>query len=472
VLACDAGASLVASTSAEATWFCAKPDGTKHGAFVTLFPDGTTHASGLYKDGVLDGAWQRRHASGAIAEAGAYVAGQKHGTWKQLAPAGNVLGEYELANGTGIERRWFDDGPLYSEIALKSGVEHGPAKYFAPDGTLLMSSRFADGKLDGPHVMGTHRTIGFDEKYSNGVLTGKREIWQSNVMIADEHYDRRGKLDGAYKLWRSKKVSRVEGRFSHGKRIATWVWHDRDGRIEKEGSYVDGKKDGVWKEYVENKVTFTARYAAGRPTGEIVYFNRNGDELGRFTMSDGTGTWQTFWPNRRASSKTRMVKGVEDGAHQEFTIKGKLVVDGRYRGGLKHGVWKRWTDDGVLLSEQTWKRGLLDGSVKKYVDGKLSLEATYLDGQVAGVYTEHRNGRPAVTGSYVADRKHGTWTHYASDGTVVLTATYKSGMLDGPWRQLVDESVLEGTMFAGRRSGTWTQTDRAGSVRKLHYATP
>lgn len=472
ILVCDAATSLVAAPAPEPTWFCAKSDGTKHGAFVTLFPDGTTQTSGLYKDGVLDGAWQRRHPNGAVAEVGAYASGQKHGTWKQLGPAGNVLGEYELAHGTGTERRWFDDGALYSEIAFASGAEHGPAKYFAPDGTLLVSSRYASGKLDGPHVMGTHRTIGFEEKYANGVLTGKREIWQSNVMIADESYDRRGKLDGAYKLWRSKRVARAEGRYAHGRRIGAWVWYDRDGNKEREGAYVGGKKHGVWTEYAGNKVTFTARYNAGKPDGEVVYFGRNGNELGRFVMNDGTGTWQTFWANRKVSSKTRMSKGVEDGVHQEFTIRGKRVVEGRYRGGVKHGTWKHWTPDGVLLSEQTWKRGKLDGVVKKYVDGKLSLEATYQSGQVAGVYTEHRNSKPAVTGSYVADRKHGTWTHYASDGTVVLTATYNSGTLDGPWRQLVGETVLEGTMLGGRRAGTWTETDRAGSVRKLHYRTP
>lgn len=471
-LACDAGTALVAAPAPEPTWFCAKPDGTKHGAFVTLFPDGTTAIAGLYNDGVLDGAWERRHPNGLVAEVGAYAAGRKHGKWKQLGPAGNVLGEYELAAGTGIERRWFDDGALYSEIAFQSGLEHGPAKLFTQDGTLITSSRYANGKLDGSHVVGLHRTIRFDENYSNGVLTGKREIWQSTVLTAEERYDRRGKLDGAYKLWRSKKVTRVEGQFAHGKRVGAWVWHDRDGNKEREGSYVDGKKDGVWTEYVEGKVVFTGTYSAGLPNGEHVYFDRNGYELGKFTIRDGTGTLLTFWSNKRVSSKTRLFKGVEDGPYQELTNRGKLVVEGRYRGGLKHGTWKEWTPERVLVAEHTWKRGKLHGSVKKFIDGKLSLEATYLDGQVAGVYTEHRNGKPAVTGSYAADRKDGTWTHYASDGSVLLVATYKSGVLDGPWRQLADGNVLEGTMLAGRRSGTWTQTDKAGSVRKLHYTTP
>ena len=470
-LACD-GTTLVAAPAPEPTWFCAKSDGTRHGPFVTKFPDGSDAIKGAFKDGLLDGAWERRHPSGAIAETGAFVAGKKHDKWKQLAPSGAVLGEYEMLDGTGTEKRWFDDGTLYSEIAFKSGLEHGPAKFFTNDGTLITSSRYANGKLDGAHVVGTHRTIRFDEKYAAGVRTGKREIWHHNVMIADENFDRRGKHDGPYTLWRNKKVKRVEGQFSHGKRIGAWVWHDRDGNKEREGSYVDGKRDGAWIEYVEGKVAFTGSYVDGKPHGDFVYFDRAGNELGKFSMKDGTGTWLTFWANKKVSSKKQMSRGVEDGQYQELTQRGKVVVEGRYRSGLKHGVWKEWTPDGVLLLQESWSRGKLHGSVKKFVDGKLSLEATYADGQVAGAYVEHRNGKPAVTGTYVADHKSGTWTHYAADGAVVLVATYKTGVLDGPWRQLVDGSVLEGTMTAGRRSGTWTKTDKAGIVTKLEYGTP
>ena len=45
-------------------------DGWVYGAFVTLFPDGSPQISGLYKDAVLDGAWQRRHPSGGLSEEG------------------------------------------------------------------------------------------------------------------------------------------------------------------------------------------------------------------------------------------------------------------------------------------------------------------------------------------------------------------------------------------------------------------
>jgi len=128
----------------------------------------------------------------------------------------------------------------------------------------------------------------------------------------------------------------------------------------------------------------------------------------------------------------------------------------------------------VIVLEQVWKRGKLDGVVKKYVDGKVSLEAHYVDGKAEGSYTELRLGKRSVTGQFAGDLRTGTWTHHNPDGAVVLTATYKDNVLDGTWRELVASppAVLEGQMTAGRRSGTWTRTDQAGGVRKLTYRTP
>jgi antitoxin component YwqK of YwqJK toxin-antitoxin module len=110
--------------------------------------------------------------------------------------------------------------------------------------------------------------------------------------------------------------------------------------------------------------------------------------------------------------------------------------------------------------------------VKKYVDGKLATEATYKDGKATGPYVEYRAGRLATTGQFRDDRKIGTWTQYDAEGHATLTASYRDGVLDGLWRQLTDGVVIEGTVTQGRRTGTWTRTDKAGLVRQLTYQTP
>ncbi|MGE5181596.1 MAG: toxin-antitoxin system YwqK family antitoxin [Acidobacteriota bacterium] len=475
-LACGDGTQVMPAPAPEPTWFCARADGTRHGPFMTLFPDETIEITGSYRDGKLDGAWQRHYPGGALAEEGTYVYGLKDGKWRQLGPTGTVLGEYQMKAGTGVEKLWFDDGPLYRERALKAGVPNGKFVMFDHDGNVVVSAKFYLGKYEDKHIVGGKPTMRIEEEFHLGVRRNARQIWQFWELVMDENYDLKGKLDGTFTIWRDsgKKIPRVTGTYDHGKRTGTWDWFDRLDNKEREGDYTDGKKSGPWQEWFENKLVFSGSFTDGKPDGEFVYYDKNGNELGSFTIKDGTGWMYTYYPNHKIATKTHMYQGQMDGVYQELTfrIPQKVLVEGHYSGDRKHGVWKEWTELGVPTLEQHWRRGRLDGAVKKLVDGKVVVESTYKDGKVNGPYVEYRNGKPALTGQFTDDKKQGTWTEYDADGSVVLTATYKDGVLDGPWKQLDAGAVLEGAMVAGRRSGTWTRTERGGAVQKITYKTP
>ncbi|HEY5952614.1 MAG TPA: hypothetical protein VIV40_44245, partial [Kofleriaceae bacterium] len=436
----------------DASWFCARADGSRHGAFVTLFPDQEIEIEGSYKDGKLDGAWQRHYLGGAIAESGTYVAGLRDGVWKQWSPSGTLLGEYSLKQGTGKQKRWLAEGPLYSEITLKKGVPNGPSKIFDRNGTLVVAANLYAGKLDGKHLVGGKNTLRIEETFVRGTRRGPRQIWQFWTLVIDEAYDTKGKLDGAFVMWREKKVPRVQGAYEHGKRVGTWTWTDKNNKKEREGDFSDGQKRGLWSEWIDDKLSFQGTFTDGKPDGDFVYYDpKTGEELGRFTISGGTGTMLTFHPNKKVATKTPMVKGLMEGKYEELTPRGKTIVEGRYAADRKHGLWREQTETGVPTLEQHWKRGKLDGAWKKFSDGNVAVEASYKDGLAEGAYTEYRNGKPALVGQFIADKRTGTWTSYDADGRVTLTATYKDGVLDGPWRQLVGGIVLEGQMSRGHR---------------------
>ena len=472
-LSCDAGTSVMAAPAPEPTWFCARSDGTRQGPFFSLFPDLSIAISGTYKDGKLEGAWQRHYPGGALAEEGNFAGGLKDGHWRQLAPDGSVLGEYDMKAGTGVEKRWYDDGPIYSERGVKKGVPNGKLEIHDHDGIVVVTAKYFLGRMHGDHDIGNRNTFRLEETFKNGVRLGPRQIWQFTLLVMDEIYDDKGKLDGAFTIWRDRKIPRVQGVYDHGKRIGTWTWFDRANNKEREGDYADGKKTGAWFEWFENKLVFSGSYTDGKPDGEFVYYDRTGNELGRFEIKDGTGVMETYWPNHNVSSRTHMYQGAIDGVYQELTQRTKkVVVEGHYSGDRKHGWWREWTELGQLTLEQRWKRGRLDGAVKKYLEGKLIEEANYKDGKAEGAYTEYRDGKPATTGQFTVDKKTGTWTEYDAGGAVVLTSTYKDGVLDGAWKQLIGGVVIEGTMTQGRRTGTWTRTDRAGTTEKITYKTP
>jgi uncharacterized protein len=472
-LACIDGATAIAAAYPDPSWFCTRSDGTRHGAFFTLYPDQQIAIEGSYKAGKLDGAWQRRYPGGAIAEAGTYVAGLRDGAWKQLGPTGNVLGEYTLKQGTGKQKRWLDDGPLYSEVTLQQGVPHGATRIFDRNGTLVIAANLYAGKLDGKHLVGGKNTLRIEETFVRGTRRGARKIWQFWSLVIDEAYDTKGRLDGTFTMWRDKKTPRVQGAYDHGKRTGTWTWTDKNNKKEREGDFQDGKKRGLWSEWIDDKLSFQGTFADGKPDGEFVYYDaKKGIELGRFTITNGTGTMLTFHANQKVATKQQIVNGLMDGKYEELTPRGKTIVEGRYAGDRKHGMWREQTEAGLPTLEERYSRGKLDGPWKKFVDGKLAAEATYKDGLAEGTYTEYRNGKPALVGQLSADKRTGTWTAYDADGAVTLTATYKDGVLDGPWRQLVGGVVLDGQMSRGYRTGTWTQTDRAGQQQSVTYQTP
>ena len=476
LITCAPGTQMMPAPAPEPTWFCAKPDGTRQGPFVTLFPDGTTQIAGNNRGGKLDGTWQRFYPGGALAEAGSYKLGKKDGHWRQLAPDGHPLGEYDMKAGTGTEKYWFSDGPLYRERALRGGLPWGPARIYDHDGTLVDAARFYAGRLEGSHAVGSRSTMRIEEEFHLGVRRNARQIWQFWELVMDEHYDTHGKLDGAFTIWRDaiKQIPRVTGTYDHGKRNGTWSWFDRENNKEEEGDYDEGKKTGAWFEWFENKLVFSGSYTDGKPDGDFVYYNRNGDELGRFTITDGTGMMYTYYPNKKVATKAYLYQGELGGIYEElsFRLPQKVMVEGHYAGGQKHGWWREWDDNHDLVLEEHWRYGRLDGVVHKYDAGQLLVESTYKRGKADGPYTEFRNGKRALAGQFAADRRTGTWTTYDASGDVVLVATYKDGVLDGPWRQLVGGAVVQGQMVAGRRAGTWTRTDRAGAIQKITYDDP
>ena len=382
-LACEGSATEQIAPAPEPTYFCAR-GAVRHGPFVTLFPDQSIWISGSYKDGKLDGAWQRHYPDAALAEEGTYTGGLKNGHWRQLGPTGTVLGEYDMKLGTGTEKRWYDDGPLYSVRVLKSGVANGKLEVHDHEGFVVVSAKYFAGHIWGEHEVGTKGTFRLEETFKNGARVGPRQIWQFTLLVMDEIYDDKGKLDGAFTIWRDRKIPRVQGTYDHGKRTGTWDWFDRNNNKEREGDYTDGKKTGAWFEWTENKLVFSGAYTDGKPDGEFVYYDRNGNELGRFDIKDGTGVMETFWPNHQVSSKTYMKAGVMSGIYQELTPRKKVVVEGHYYDDHKHGVWKEQTELGVPVLEQHWKYGKLDGAVKKYSDGKLVLDAAFKSGKAEG----------------------------------------------------------------------------------------
>lgn len=85
---------------------------------------------------------------------------------------------------------------------------------------------------------------------------------------------------------------------------------------------------------------------------EIKYESGAIKESGYFLCGQKMGEWKEFHENgtKKCSYRTDKNGGI-DGRYAEFDDKGKIAVEGEYRGGKKTGLWTEYYGDGTIKSQ-------------------------------------------------------------------------------------------------------------------------
>lgn len=125
--------------------------------------------------------------------------------------------------------------------------------------------------------------------------------------------------------------------------------------------------------------------------------------------------------------------------------------------GLKHGKSKKYINDGTLLKESNYKNDLLDGIIKWYSDGILSVESNYRKGENHGLHNEYdKEGRLSLQMNYNQGIKDGLYKEY-ENGELKEEGKYKDGQRDGLWKKYFNNSKLseEGYYKEDERDGIW-----------------
>src|SRR5688572_21093087 len=68
-----------------------------------------------------EGVARVRYANGTLASEHRFKDGLLHGLCREWDEKGNLLGEYRMVHGTGVQREWHDNGQLKIEVSTVSG---------------------------------------------------------------------------------------------------------------------------------------------------------------------------------------------------------------------------------------------------------------------------------------------------------------------------------------------------------------
>ncbi len=181
----------------------------------------------------------------------------------------------------------------------------------------------------------------------------------------------------------------------------------------------DGKRHGVWKKMYPG--TKQLRYE------------------GTFEHGKEVGTFK-FYCEKCKDRPTAIKKfnAKDNIAHvQYFTMKGKLVSEGKMDGKNRIGEWIYYQKkSGDVMTKETYVNGKLDGKkITYYPNGKVTEELNYVNGQMEGQNNYYSpDGILIKKLKYRNNQLQGEATYYDAYGNVVIEGFYKDGKKHGLWR--------------------------------------
>ncbi len=370
-----------------------------------------------------------------------------------------------------------------------------------------------------------------------GLKDGFQQFKYPNGNISSEGYIRNGKPDGFWKSYYVTGVLKSEGKRTSFLLDSVWVFYDQAGDTTEKISYLLGKRNGYYIKYRKDPVYglyihSTELFAGDRKEGSariyypdgktrqtIPYVNGKKDGLSReydqegkiitlleynndFLISrsrinhtDATGRkqgeWLEFYPGGAIKTEWNYRDDQLHGYYKEYDERGKLLVTLLYENGKVTGtdidnsaqidIENRYDDSGRLIYSGPFREGVPvgihrefnpDGSVKNariYNDNGVLISEGIVDegGNRRGPWKDYLpSGGVTAEGIYTDSRRTGVWKFYNPAGKLEQAGSYINGRIDGTWRWYypTGELLREEDYFQGRRDGTYTEYTRIGEI--------
>tara|TARA_B100000686_G_scaffold354186_1_gene463123 strand:- start:11015 stop:12142 length:1128 start_codon:yes stop_codon:yes gene_type:complete len=319
-----------------------------------------------------------------------YKNGKRDGISRSYWPDGILKQERTWKNGKqdGLYIEWrHTDGRKIREYTYRGGQRDGSQIEYWANGQKKIERTFKNGEEDGLRIEwyknGQKKMIGFKgwTKYwiseHNWELTGESilfNFWDENGKIMVEEGN--GKFNWTYKLrsgW-DDAVGFVEGNYKNGKRDGKWIFYDQDKKSNSELIYKKGVPfNGIKTKWYEN----------GQKKYERTY--KDGKEY---------GLWTEWYYNGQKKYEETYKDGLKDGLVLGWHENGNKKYEQNYKKGKKEGLWIRWFINGVKKEEKIYKSGKPVGVWTFWYDnGQKWFEETYKDTKRINkqVYSERKN---------------------------------------------------------------------------------
>lgn len=391
-----------------------KPDGyTKTGYWISFYPNGFKESEGLFEDDNMIG------------------------QWKYYSPNGFLYSVDHFVNNMRDGRRetYFADGKIRSVSNFKNGFEEGDQVGYYHCGVVKRKTSFQNGRLNGP-VEEFYTNGKLFKKYGNllGQAEGSYQTYFANGNVYYSFELINHIVEGGYVQNFFNGKPRIRGSYKNTERTGRWVYYYVNGAVRDSGMCENNNRVGIWNHFdhygilrgsmnfsryglldgnyfhydYDKKMYYTTVNDRNKIT-EVIYYNKNGDEIHR----------------QQIGSETTPAKG--------FFTDGAISHLGTYVYGEPNGEWQYFYRNGNLSKKETYQNGRTIGkSVEFYPFGKLFSETEFGDNNWQYVQYYWPNGNKKAEGAINGnDEKEGLWLYYYITGEISESVYFYDGYAIG-----------------------------------------
>ena len=196
------------------------------------------------------------------------------------------------------------------------------------------------------------------------------------------------------------------------------------GTVESTGQFLADGRHGRWLFYNENGVLKHVReYDQGVPHGQFLVLYRSGatKEEKHFERGLQKGLQTEWGPDGERMREQQFSEGLPHGHARTWDLEGRLLIEEFYERGQPSGKWSRWRENEIQVLEQHYQDGVLHGTETRWrASGTKAFVKTYTEGRLEGpLEAWYRTGQRQMKGEMRAGLRHGRWTYWRPDGTLI-----------------------------------------------------
>ena len=235
------------------------------------------------------------------------------------------------------------------------------------------------------------------------------------------------------------------------------------GEVRAKKPMKNGSINGVVREYhPTGEILAEYNVVDDIPNGTIVYKDTHGNPYGTSRVTNGTGTFKSWWHNGNPHEDGEYKNGKKTGIWTKWLESGTKVNEVQYDDeGRIDGYRRQWFHNGILSFEQKFEHGSNHGlTFYNYSDGRLADECNYHHGMPTGkckefahsgnlsYETDYTNFLNIIQEQYYSDGKkrssgritpgfghgnrEGTWDFYLKNGKKWLSLEYSGNAVLQP----------------------------------------